>query len=365
MELREIKQTDGWKVELVDGERSVSRLWIFDRHMRIGAATVYVGGIGGVGTDRDYRNQGLARRVLEASVELMVREGYDASFLFGIRDFYHRFGFVTCMAEQQLKLDTRVAEKANRKLKLRSARKSDFSAIARLYNRDNRYRTGTIVRNPRRFNSFPMGSDFDVPVETKVIVDKADRLLGYVAYDKVDNRCRAAEVTGRGEEVFSTALNLLAQRAVTLRREHISLSMAADHPFALYCRNYGVQLETQYRDNSGAMGRVINLATFIAALKPELERRWQTVKNKPLALRTDIGSCSLSMDRDSLKVDPSNLPKDGARLDQAALMQLAMGYQTASSLAACRRLKATQTATEQLDWLFPIQQAHMSWPDRF
>ncbi|MFH1567284.1 MAG: GNAT family N-acetyltransferase, partial [Gemmatimonadota bacterium] len=85
MELRETKVPKGWKVEFVHEGVSVSRAWVVDRQMRIGAAVLRVGGIGGVGTEEEYRRRGLARQVLERCVELMTREGYDASFLFGIQ----------------------------------------------------------------------------------------------------------------------------------------------------------------------------------------------------------------------------------------------------------------------------------------
>ena len=110
MKLEKTRKREGWKIEITDGDRSVSRLWISDLQMHIGRCPVRTGGIGGVGTDPEYRRRGLARRLLEAALELMEEEGFDASFLFGIQDFYHRFGFVTCMAEPRIHLDTRALE---------------------------------------------------------------------------------------------------------------------------------------------------------------------------------------------------------------------------------------------------------------
>ena len=366
MELQQVKQPNGWKVELLSEGRSISRLWIVDRHMRLGAGRVYVGGIAGVGTEPEYRYQGLSRRVLEAALDLMGREGYDASFLFGIQDFYHRFGFTTVMAEHGVRLTTLAAEKAKRKLQIRSVRQGDFSAIARLYNRDNQYRTGSTVRQPRCFTAFSMGSDFGVPVAVKVLVTAANKLVGYVAYDDVKERCRAVEVGGQGEAVFSTALNFLARRAVALRREHISLSMPADYPFALYCTEYGLHLETHYKRQAGPMGRVINLRSFLSGLQPALALRWDYGKSNTMELCTDIGSCNLQRVKGELKIGTAGGgPTDKVRLKQTAFMQLAMGYRTAASLVVTGELRAKRQVIERLDRLFPLQQAHMWWPDRF
>lgn len=204
MERREVREKWGdWKVEIVNGERSVSRCWIVDRQLRIGRCPVKVGGIAGVGTERDYRNRGLARQVMEGAVELMKREGYDASFLFGIQDFYHKYGFLTCMAERRLYVDTRSAERAENKGHTRPMKKGDIPQIARLYNRDNACRTASVVRDPRKWQGFRMGAQFGVDAAVQVVVDDRNRVRGYVVYDQVEHRVRAAEVGGDGEVVFN------------------------------------------------------------------------------------------------------------------------------------------------------------------
>ena len=49
--------------------RQVSRVVIVPMVMRIGAAVVQMDGIGGVGTEEGFRNQGYSRRVMETAVE--------------------------------------------------------------------------------------------------------------------------------------------------------------------------------------------------------------------------------------------------------------------------------------------------------
>src|SRR5262249_10763087 len=76
------------RVDLMDGERSVSRLWVIPLTIRIGAATVRMDGIGGVGTEEDCRHRGYSRRVLEATVDWMRRGDAALSMLYGIPNFY-------------------------------------------------------------------------------------------------------------------------------------------------------------------------------------------------------------------------------------------------------------------------------------
>jgi len=362
MELQEKRERDGWKVELVREGRSVSRLWIVDVQMRIGSGVVAVGGIAGVGTDREYRNQGLASRVLNASLALMRREGYDASFLFGIPDFYHRFGFATCMPEHNLCLDTRAAEQAPRTLRLRPYRKEDRAAIARLSNRQNGMRTGSVVRDPATWKGIPMGSGFGVEAGVQVAVDGKDRVRGYVVYDAVPDRCRSAEVGGEEAQVFDTLLWFLARRAVGLRREEISLSLPPDHPFALHCRPLGCRVDTRYPRNAGPMGRIINLQSCLEKILPQLGQRWQGAQS--LGIRTDLGAWVLRAGRGGLQLKEESISR-GLSLKQEVLMQLLMGYHAPGELLAAGKLQAPRTCRALLERLFPPTQPHMWWPDRF
>ena len=80
----ETKAGDWRKVEILLEGTSVSRLWIVDRDMRIGAAVLKTAEIAGVVTDREHRKRGLALRVLKRSIQLMQDGQYDASLLYGI-----------------------------------------------------------------------------------------------------------------------------------------------------------------------------------------------------------------------------------------------------------------------------------------
>lgn len=182
MQLREVKTVNRWKVEIVTDERSIASLWIVDRQMRIEPCPVFTGGIAGVGTGGEYRNQGLSPQVRDAAFELGRREGCDAAMLFGIKDFYHKFGFFTFFPERLLDLELHEAERAKKQLAMHAMRQAGPRQITRLYNRDHAERT--------------------------------------------------AEIGGQGDAAFSTILHYLSQQAVQLRREEISLSIGSTTPSA-------------------------------------------------------------------------------------------------------------------------------------
>ena len=67
---------------VVVGSRIVSTLRIWDRWVHLGSTPVRMGGIGGVTTHPDYRQRGLATRLMEHAAEYMRDDGYDLGLLF-------------------------------------------------------------------------------------------------------------------------------------------------------------------------------------------------------------------------------------------------------------------------------------------
>lgn len=76
-----------------DGRRIVSHVGLFPMDILVGRTVFKVGGIGGVGTDPDYRGRGLMRRLLEFVIEVMQKQGYAFSVLWGDRQRYGNFGW--------------------------------------------------------------------------------------------------------------------------------------------------------------------------------------------------------------------------------------------------------------------------------
>jgi predicted N-acetyltransferase YhbS len=87
-------------VGLIDG-RVLTHWAVMDYNMRIGRARVRVAGIGSVATHGDYRRRGLMAKTATASINRLRDHGYDLSILFGIDDFYHRFGYVRAWSSRK------------------------------------------------------------------------------------------------------------------------------------------------------------------------------------------------------------------------------------------------------------------------
>src|SRR3954462_1215842 len=131
--------------------RQVSRVVIVPMLMRIGAAVVRMDGIGGVRTEEEFRNRGYSRRVMETAVQQMRRGDAALSTLFGIQDFYQKFGYETTGPEYTVVVPLADAAAPTRSLphgwRFRPLTVDDMPAVKWLYHANTRRATGALVRH--------------------------------------------------------------------------------------------------------------------------------------------------------------------------------------------------------------------------
>jgi len=355
--------------ELAVGGETVSQLSVLDAHIWMMGVRLRMGGIGGVHTRREHRMKGYARRLLEDTVRYMAEEGFDVSMLFGIPDFYDRFGFAPCLPEHRVCIATRDAERAAEGAEgydVRPAKGDDFPWIVGLYNADNRHRPAAVVRNERSFTSFAKGTEYDRPGEAFVVIDSHGNRVGYVGYDRSETEVRAFEANAADRGAFWRMLYELATMAVRRRAGEVQLHMASDHPFVRFARRYGARTSTHHPRTGGGMMRIINQRGLFRKLRPALVRRLEETPfaGQPLALciETDLGVTRL-------RLGPRNSELHGpARrlaLPQQKLMQLLVGYRRADDVALEPDVTVDQEAIPLLDALFGGRSPYVWQPDRF
>jgi predicted acetyltransferase len=272
------------------------------------------------------------------------------------------------MPEYSVRIATLNAERAPGPIQLRPLQDADLPAIARLYNGENTWRTGSIVRDAETWKGFPRSVGFFTKPSVRVAADPHERVTGYVVFDEDPSRCRAAEAGGMSGETLGSILRYLAQRAVELRKEEIHLAVPPDHPLAMYARKFGCEADIRYPRNGEFMGRIVRFPAFMEKLAMGLGRDSEsTLPEGEVALSTDLGACVLKF-QDGFGSLGSPLTQDAegsARLGQGPLFQMAMGYRTARELVSAGDLRANAEQADLLNAWFPLRNATMYWPDRF
>jgi len=89
-----IGDDDVVNMEIILDGNSISHLGIREREILIFGCKMKIGSIGGVETKPEYRNRGLATRLMESSIRRLYDDGGDVMFVSGDRGLYRRLGCV-------------------------------------------------------------------------------------------------------------------------------------------------------------------------------------------------------------------------------------------------------------------------------
>jgi len=311
--------------------------------MRVGTAHVRMGGIAGVGTDDRHRNRGYARRVLENSTDWMTENRFDCAVLFGIPDFYDRFGYAVCLPDCQYVLRTRNAERAAATLLVRPFVAEDRGAVLEIYAANNAEQSGSLVRDDKT-PLFQKGSDWGRAAEAVVFTDSAGKIQAYAARDKDHERLCVCEAGVCDLRYTADVARWAASHAVELRCERITFMMPAESKIGVQLTRFGAEQRLTFHRNSDGMGRILNLCAFLAAIAPELARRVKhrpgIVKGDSVSLETDLGAAALTWSGEAIEVRAGDTGSCTVTLPQWRLMQLAMGYYDALDALALPDVEA-------------------------
>jgi len=353
----------------LDDDTQVGHLWVLDYTMRIGTAEVRMAGIGGVHTEREHRMKGYMRALFEDTVTYMADEGYDVSMLFGIANFYNKFGYATCVAQHRFTIKTRDAEAARvwaQSLKVRPIESRDMPAIVELYNANNASRTCTMVRSTEGFTKFEKGTYWGVRAETALWEDVDGTLLGYAVWDKDRTAVKVAEIGAGDDALFPTILTALARQAVEKRCEEITVFAPPDDPFAEYAQRFGTEWTIRNPRYSDGMLRIMNQRPLFEKLAPELARRLSGFEGAvPIAIQTDLGAITLTPESGDVTLQDGVAAEAQLALSQDKLMQLILGYRSVRDLLNTPDVTVTGDAVPMLQALFPRDTAFMWKPDHF
>lgn len=316
---------------VVKGEE-VSRLVVLDLEMRIGSVHVRTGGIGGMETKKEHRLRGYARRLMEDTVRWMNRSKYVASLLFGMPDFYYRFGYATCMGEYEVATGTNSPKKSKQIYKVRKLLTDDRKDILNVYEKANIFRSCTIVRR-NSWRWFGRGSRWEVKpddVEGLAVEDSTGDFLGYLAYDRKDG-VNVVEANATQDEyaVYGSALARLSEIAAKESASVIKIYVPIDHPIIEVLKTFGCGVHASFHRNAFGLMRIVNLESTFREIKGELERRIQASKFKSellLSISTDIGLINLNIKNGKVRFKKESKEAETIKLGQNFLSQLLVGY---------------------------------------
>ncbi len=378
------------RVDLMLGGKSISRLSIVPFTLRIGSALVRMDGIGGVGTDPKFRNRGYSRRVLEAAIEEMQRGDGALSMLYGIRDFYPKFGFATAGPDHLVYVhDLERDNTLPAGWKVRPFALDDLPAVQALYATSILNTTGTAVRpDAGGVWSYLLqaadGSDKD---ECRVVEGPDGKVRGYLwrarwcwyVQHKLETDNKDALVLGEvvadsplAADAVLAACRLWAKEEAAHRSvKRIVLAFPPQQSLAYAAMCQDVRFVRNYSACGGSMARVLNVTRLLQSLAPELTASLQRAGSTftgSLVFHTDSGDATLHLTPDTVTVTDGALTSPDALhlfLPQYELARMALGAFPPGELLARLPMPVAAEAERLLEHLFPLRFPHMHLPDRY
>jgi predicted acetyltransferase len=378
-------------VNLMVGGRKVSWLSIIPFTLRIGAASVRMDGIGGVGTDSHYRRRGYSRRVLEAAIDHMRAGDGALSMLYGISDFYPKFGYATAGPDYlvlltELERDNVVPTGWS----VRDFVASDLPAMKALYARRSAQSVGTAVRPAHGgvWSHLTAASEEGERDSCHVVIGPEGTLHGYVwrarwcwyVKHKLETDFKDALVLGEvmadgpiaADAVLAVCRQWAQAEAEQRKVKQVVLAFPPEGALAAASMRQEARFVQNFSASGDSMARVLDVTRLLRALAPELQARLQTAHSRfvgALVFETDLGDVTLhiALDRVIVEAGVANTSGVLARIamPQTELARLALGAFPPDDLLARLPQPPNEAVKRLLAKMFPLRFPHMCLPDRY
>jgi GNAT acetyltransferase-like protein len=392
-----------------EGKR-ISRTVIIPMFMRIGDAVVRMDGIGGVETDEAFRNRGYMRKVMETCVEIMISGDGAISTLFGIQDFYPKFGYATAGPEPTVALPLPENPSEISPIpsgwKFRPLIPGDMPAVMRIYHETTRRATGALRRHeeadePDWVKSFARTSlpatkigirawdkmrrvfSPDTKDSCKVLVDPAGEIVAYawegmvenwwmfVRRDEFPNSFHLAEAMAMSPMAADVLISACCSWAMEAKpgADRVDLAIPPEGYVASAAfYEGGIVLEVNVR-RGDFMCRTLNPARLIEQMQPEFTARIQASRVNvcgDIIFRTDMGDVAMDVTDEGVDTHRGMTSTDlTIEVPQDTLARLCLGaFETRDLLERLPNPPDRRTC-DLMEVLFPRRHPHIYPLDRF
>ena len=340
-----------------DDGKVVAYLEIVPKEIYVGRSLLSVGGIAGVCTDPSARMKGYGRALMRDTVEFMRREGYDFTLLYGIPNYYYKFGYEVVMGRHLVTVAQAEIPSMNLKYSRRAAGEKDLPGMKRLYNGQARFRDGNCLRRTMRLrkNAFKL-------------TDSRGRLAAYAIWSAQDGTLAVREGMARDGRAGRALLGALKGAAWNQALDHVSVLMPFGYPLTDAMRPLASTYRRANTNRGGCMGRVLNLDS----LARKLTREWTRllVRSELAAARGRVNvrigdeTLALSYAKGRISTDVTDRAAE-AEVSQEKFSQMLFGYAGVKELADSGEVRIPKVCRRLFEILFPERTSFLFVPDHF
>ncbi|MFP4499976.1 MAG: enhanced intracellular survival protein Eis [Candidatus Hydrogenedentota bacterium] len=332
--------------------------------IRLGEARLRMGGFGWVTTVPQHRNKGVARTLMIDTLRYMGELGCHVSMLFGIPNFYHRFGFASTLSDYAIVVRVpEVIAEAPAGYRTRPGKPGDIRAVQRIHNNNDTEVPCSIVRTAAHITN-----QWERWKELRVITDQEGAVVAYFVARAKDNELLLEEAGVAHQAACTALLRACATLASESYLPCIRFSAPPPHPLSRYLLTYRSLHEMRVDSNGSGMMAFVSIEETLESMLPEWEGN--LARHAARDYRTEV---TLLIDGVPYRIRANRGVLDVAKvtgknkfsLDAGELMHLLTGYRYLNDVYNTDRRIITAEARELLEVLFPKRWPYV-WPiDRF
>lgn len=365
------------RVELmIDGE-CVSWLKIVPMTIRIGSAQVRMDGIADVGTRTEHRMKGYSRCVLEAAVDYMTGGDAAISMLYGISNFYPKFGYATAGPDHCIIL-TNLNDQMPSGWTARAFTQEDLEAVRNIYSAETSAATGAAIRHPESEVWHKLVESTEKPDDAcQVIVGPEEGVHGYAWFAhwcySAEMACRhfpdalvISEAIADSPTAADALLAACKQLAIDRNVKQVLLASPPGCHVANAAMRQDSRMICDYNACGGSMIRVLDVRRLLDALVPEIKMHINPDYTGTLTFNTDVDCVAIAIVNGEVTV--KNAPcHDGHVIDipQSELGRLALGTFPPAEILHRLVSPPDEEISRFIEQIFPLRHPHMYLPDRF
>jgi len=253
-----------------DGGRIVSHVSLFVRPLRFGPAILQTAGIGDVLTIPEYRGKGLSNLLMQAALNYMKNNKFDLTMLFGIPNYYHKFGYIESMNYYQLEVFNSGPDLPDTQFSAREFSAGDLPPMLELYRTNTRASHLVVDRTVPYFESKAID-----PNQVVVLTDSARRLAGYAfTWDAIKSQFTVIEAIST-HRAASLALFSEILKRKPAGESTLKIKMSPQMPFVRHVRYLGTDLQSRcFGEGEGkGMLALVDLCQVLQKFKPLFDQR--------------------------------------------------------------------------------------------
>jgi predicted acetyltransferase len=342
---------------VVDDGKVVAFLHIVSREIYVGRALLHVGGIAGVCTDPSARKKGYASALMNDANDFMRRDGYDFGLLYGIPNFYHKFGYEVVMSRYFLTIPQSEIPDPSAPIARAAVTKKDLPALLRLYNAQARFRDGNVLRKKMwlRKNSFK-------------ITGPRGRLDAYAVWNSQDGSLIVSDAAARDARSGRTLLSALKRVAWNHGLDHVNVRFPFGYPLTGAIRRLNCSFTRTNTLRKGCMGRVLNLKPLARKMAPEWRRLFSLseVLNQSGRLSVQIDDEVLTISFSKGRVTTAvGHGRASSKMPQEKFSQLLFGYAPLAEVSRAAGVRIAPRDLRLFEILFPERTSFLFATDEF